>query len=47
MSDIHLTPELLVAALVLFQEAARRESLTAELIEEMISYLKRAEGIPI
>jgi len=35
-----------VAALALFQEAARREALTAELIEEMISYLKRARGNP-
>lgn len=34
------------AALVLFQEAARREALTAELIEEMTVYLKRARGNP-
>jgi hypothetical protein len=35
-----------VAALALFQEAARREALTAELVEEMIFYLKRARGNP-
>jgi len=35
-----------VAALVLFQEAARREALTAELIEGMAVYLKRARGNP-
>jgi hypothetical protein len=35
-----------VAALLLFQEAARREALTAELVEEMIVYLKRARGNP-
>jgi hypothetical protein len=35
-----------VAALVLFQEAARHETLTAELIEEMSFYLKRARGNP-
>jgi len=34
------------AALVLFQEAARRETLTAELIEEMAAYLKRARENP-
>jgi hypothetical protein len=32
------------AALVLFQEAARRETLTAELIEEMAVCLKRARS---
>jgi hypothetical protein len=35
-----------MAALVLFQEAARRETLTAELIEDMTVYLKRARGNP-
>jgi hypothetical protein len=35
-----------VAALLLFQEAARREALTAEMVEEMIVYLKRAQGNP-
>ncbi len=34
------------AALVLFQEAAHRETLTAELIEEMAVYLKRARENP-
>jgi tetratricopeptide (TPR) repeat protein len=34
-----------VAALLLFQEAARREALTAELIEEVAVFLKRARGI--
>ena len=34
------------AALVLFQEAAHRETLTAELIEEMAIYLKRARENP-
>jgi tetratricopeptide (TPR) repeat protein len=41
--DIHREA---TAALVLFQEAARRETLTAELIEEMTVYLKRARGNP-
>lgn len=35
-----------MAALVLFQEAARREVLTAELIEEMAVFLKRARENP-
>lgn len=35
-----------VAALVLFQEAARREVLTAELIEEMAVFLRRARENP-
>ncbi len=41
--DIHREA---TAALVLFQEAARRETLTAELIEDMAVYLKRARGNP-
>jgi len=40
--DIHREA---TAALVLFQEAARRETLTAELIEEMAVRLKRTRGI--
>jgi hypothetical protein len=32
--------------LLLFQEAARREALRVELVEEMIVYLKRARGNP-
>jgi hypothetical protein len=39
--DIHREA---TAALVLFQEAANRETLTAELIEGMTVYLKRARG---
>ena len=35
-----------MAALVLFQEAARRETLTAELIEEMAVCLKQARRNP-
>jgi tetratricopeptide (TPR) repeat protein len=34
------------AALLLFQEAARREMLTAERSEEMVRYLQRAQGNP-
>jgi tetratricopeptide (TPR) repeat protein len=41
--DIHREA---VAALLLFQEAARREALTTDLIEEMIAYLNRARGNP-
>jgi hypothetical protein len=41
--DIHREA---TAALVLFQEAALRETLTAELIEEMAARLKRARGNP-
>ncbi|HEX3525549.1 MAG TPA: hypothetical protein VH988_00655 [Thermoanaerobaculia bacterium] len=41
--DIHREA---TAALVLFQEAARRETLTTELIEEMAARLKRARGNP-
>ena len=35
-----------VAALLLFQNAARREAVTSELVEEMITYLRRARGNP-
>jgi len=35
-----------MAALVLFQEAARRETLTAELIEEMAVCLKQVRENP-
>jgi tetratricopeptide (TPR) repeat protein len=35
-----------VAALLLFQEAARREAVTAELVEEISAYLRRARGNP-
>jgi hypothetical protein len=35
-----------VAALLLFQEAARCEAVTAELVEEISAYLKRARGNP-
>ena len=41
--DIHREA---TAALVLFQEAASRETLTAELIEDMTVYLKRSRGNP-
>jgi len=39
--DIH--PEA-AAALLLFQEAARQEVVTAERVEELLAYLKRARA---
>jgi hypothetical protein len=35
-----------MAALLLFQNAVRREAVTSELVEEISTYLRRARGNP-